>query len=559
MTRILLIGGCLLLAAGPAAAAQPNEVVRLDFTATGPAAPDTAVTVTVTSPAGGVTKVPGFWAGGTRFGCNVRPDRPGEFAYTVATVPPVPGVNGAAGRLAVSPARTPPTNPLLTHGPVRVAPSKTYLEHADGTPFFFLADTCWTGPAFGTAADWQVYLKDRAAKRFSAVQFNMASPWRVAPADADGHPSYTLAGGKLTIDPAFYARVEARMRETLDAGLLPVPVLCWAHKAGDAGVDLTETQVTQLVNYELDRFAAFPAVWILAGDSQYTKDSAARWKRIGRAVFENRPGLVVTTHPTGTNWPWADWAGETWLTALGYQSGHGDGPKSWDWVTAGPPAKYGRQATPDRPAINLEPPYEAHKAYQSGVPHSAYNVRRAVYWSLLVGPPAGVTYGGHGVWSWHTRAGYGPTDHESTGVAPVWRDGLKLPGAAQMKVVRDVFESVPWPELRPAPELLKARPGAADPAKFIAAAATPARDAFVIYIPGGQLGLDQLAEAVEGPDGQRVLTVVDPATGRKVESTLAKMLVGLAATGGLDGKADGDLLVVYNGRAEAGPKGKGKK
>ena len=120
-----------------------------------------------------------------------------------------------------------------------------------------------------------------------------------------------------------------------------------------------------------------------------------------------------------------------------------------------------------------------------------------------------------------------------------------------MGVARTAFERVPWPELRPAPQLLKQQPGTADPAKYIAAAATPAGDAFVIYIPGRQLGLDNLTEAVEGPDGNRVLTFLDPATGAAVESSLAKMLIGLAATGGLEGKDDGDLLVVYNGRAAA--------
>ena len=56
---------------------------------------------------------------------------------------------------------------------MRVADSGTYLEHADGTPFFFLADTVWTGPALSTPEDWQLYLADRKQKGFTAIQFNM--------------------------------------------------------------------------------------------------------------------------------------------------------------------------------------------------------------------------------------------------------------------------------------------------------------------------------------------------------------------------------------------------
>ena len=41
-----------------------------------------------------------------------------------------------------------------------------------------------------------------------------------------------------------------------------------------------------------------------------------------RAVFQDHPGLLVTTHPTGMNFPWKGWEDEKWLTVLGYQSGH---------------------------------------------------------------------------------------------------------------------------------------------------------------------------------------------------------------------------------------------
>src|SRR4051794_26191870 len=81
--------------------------------------------------------------------------------------------------------------PFEKHGRIRVAKAGTYLEHADGTPFFFLADTCWTGPALSTEKDWQTYLDDRKKKGFTAIQFNIVSPWRTAPTDAEGNVSYS--------------------------------------------------------------------------------------------------------------------------------------------------------------------------------------------------------------------------------------------------------------------------------------------------------------------------------------------------------------------------------
>lgn len=377
-------------------------------------------------------------------------------------------------------------SPFEKHGRLRVARSGTYLEHADGTPFFVLADTCWTGPALSSEADWAVYLADRKKKGFTAIQFNMVSPWRCAPTDAEGHPSYTIRDGKLIPDEAFYRRLDARLKAINDAGLLAVPVLCWAHKKGDAGKELTEPQILDLVKFEVERYKNAHVLWILAGDNQYTTDTDM-WKRIGRAVFGTEHPNPVTTHPTGENFPWRNWESESWLTVLGYQSGHGDSAKTWEWLLHGPPARYGQRKEFTRPIINLEPPYEGHNGYTSKQPHSDTSTRRAVYWSLLVHPPAGVTYGGHGVWSWHDRPGKGPIDHESSGVAKVWREALDLPGATQMGYVRKFFEAIPWTTLRPDPDFLRQDRTKTDPLKTVVAATGQdgGQPFHVIYFPPG--------------------------------------------------------------------------
>lgn len=374
-------------------------------------------------------------------------------------------------------------NPFVAHGKLRIAKSGTHLEHADGTPFFFLADTAWTGPALSTEAEWKLYLADRKKKGFTAVQFNCVSPWRTAPADLEGRTSYEIKDGNLVPNEEFYKRLDARLKAINDSGLLAVPVLVWAHKKGDAGFDLTEEQVITLVKFELARYKDAHALFILAGDARYNATDADKWKRVGRAAFKDHPDLLVTTHPTGMNFPWKDWEDEKWLNVLGYQSGHGDDANTVKWIHSGPPAEYGVRKTFTRPLINLEPPYEGHNGYQSKKPHSAYSVRRAVYASLLAAPVAGFTYGGHGVWSWHAKPGEEPTDHKGTGIAPVWKDALALPGAEQVGHVRKLFESLPWATLRPAPGVVKQDGDKPDPVTFVSAAVTGDGSTYVVYFP----------------------------------------------------------------------------
>jgi len=368
---------------------------------------------------------------------------------------------------------------------LKIRPGATYLETTDGKPFFWLGDTVWSGPAAASLEDWHTFLKHRQSQHFSVIQFNAVCPWRVNPTDADGQAAYT---GKdpIQINERYFARLDRYFDAIEQHGLVAAPVLIWAHRAGDAGVELSEPDLIRLAKFQVERYRKRAVAWILAGDNRYTPDESARWQRVGRAVFADHPDAVVTTHPTGVNWPWDShkWRDEKWLSFLGYQSGHGDGNQAYAWLHSGPPAKSWSLA-PAKPILNLEPPYEDHLAYQSRKPHSAYSVRRACYWSLLVTPPAGLTYGGHGIWSWETVSGKTPADHSGSGPAKAWPDAMKLPGSTQVGLMADMFRSLDWWKLRPAQALLAGQFDANDPAKFVAVAGSEPAQTVVAYLPVG--------------------------------------------------------------------------
>jgi Protein of unknown function (DUF4038)/Domain of unknown function (DUF5060)/Putative collagen-binding domain of a collagenase len=447
---------------------------------------DADFAVTFVAPSGRCHTVDGFWDGGTTWRARFAPDEVGEWAFTTTCADA-----GDAGLHAHSGTFTCGEPEAATrfdwHGPVRVADDQRHLAHADGTPFFWLADTAWNGPLRSTAPEWDEYLGERVRQGFSAVQW-VGTHWLAAP-DGDRDGQRAFAGHEqIAVNPAFYGRLDARLDALNQVGLLGAPVLLWAAEwsapavnATNPGFTLPEDQAIMLTRYMVARWGAHQVVWILNGDGDYRGPKAERWRRIGRAVFGGHAHAPVVLHPNGMNIPTDEFRDETWLDIVGYQSGHGDDGSTLRWLCEGPPAQDWK-LDPPRPFINLEPPYENHLGYQSRRPHSPFSVRRALYWSLLVAPTAGVTYGGHGVWGWDDGSGP-PVAHPNTGTPLPWRDALRMPAAEQIAHITRLFGSIDWWRLRPAPELLADQPGDVDPSRFVAAARSAAGDLALIYVP----------------------------------------------------------------------------
>lgn len=440
--------------------------------------------ITFTSPSKTAVTVRGFWDGDRVWRVRFSPGETGAWTYTTRATPERDrGLHNRRGTFRVV-ANTGATR-FDRHGPVGVSSRRTFLAHADGTPFFWLADTAWNGALLSTDPDWRLYLDTRARQGFTAVQW-VATQWRAAPrGDLRGEPAFT-GNERIAINPAFFQRLDEKLVAVNRRGLLAVPVLMWAIGSGsnpavNPGFALPEHQAVRLAEYMIARWQAYDVAWILPGDGDYRGERAAKWTRIGRDVFGGRPHAPVLLHPGGLHWVLQEFLNEPWLDIHGYQSGHGDDDRTLRWMTEGPPAT-DWTIEPRRPFINLEPPYEHHLAYQSRQPIPAAHVRRAIYWSLLNAPVAGTSYGGHGVWGWDdgTRP---PTDHPNSGTPLPWKDAIVMPGAEQMAHVAALFTSIDYWRLRPARDALAEQPGAATPARFIAVASSPEKDLLVAYAP----------------------------------------------------------------------------
>lgn len=442
----------LLCALAPAAGAQVHRHGRFEQPLA--AARDTPdplaeeIAVEFTAPGGARSEVLAFWDGGRDWKVRFSPERTGTWRWRVKA----PGFEPASGSFRVTAYQGP--NELYRRGAPRVAGNGRHFTHADGKPWFWLSCTGWNAALLSSREEWERYVADRAAKRFTAVQFVMTQ-WRAGRKDERGQVAFTTDGG-LKVNPAFFRRMDEKFNSLNERGLVAAPVLLWALTSKDRespGETLSPEDAIRLARYMVARYGAHHTIWILGGDGEYRGAQAARWKAIGRAVFPaGRPHRPVTLHPRGMNDPWPEYKDEPWVGFFMYQSGHGSDARKWRWNATQGPAS-GWKLDPPHPVVDGEPNYEGHLSYQAQKVIDDYAVRRAAYYSLLGAPPAGVTYGAHGIWFWSRKAEV-PLDHPRSGVALPWQQCLDYPGAKQMKILRDHFDRMEWWKLRPDRTLL---------------------------------------------------------------------------------------------------------
>jgi hypothetical protein len=441
---------------------------------------DVQLKAVFTSPADEQYEVDGFWDGGNDWNIRFLPDLAGKWTFHITCSDEENrGLHNLTGAFRC----TAPLggNAFSQHGPIRVSRDRTHFVHEDSTPFFWMADTAWNGPLKSNEFDWKHYLSERKRQGFTAVQW-VATSWRGASdGDVEGNKAFD-GREKISINPEFFQRLDRRVEAINNAGLLSVPVLLWAIRGDEnPGNLLPDDQAVLLARYMVARWGATYGAWFLGGDGDYSGTRAARWRTLGQAVFGDGRHFPVFMHPKGKSWVFEEFRDEKWMTTLGYQSGHDVNDATNNWIHHGPASRDWAKL-PHRPVINIEPAYEGQNSYSKKQPITAYEVRRALYWSLLSTPTAGVSYGAAGVWGWD--AGDAPTPgHPNAGTPPAWRDALNFDAGEQVAHLSALFQSIEFQKLRPDSGVLAEQPG--DEALSEYAAATSSGDGrlVVVYTP----------------------------------------------------------------------------
>lgn len=548
----VLLGGCATMTSNSTAVAgQRWEAALTSARAYDNPFRDVAVEVVYTGPEGRSFRTSGFWDGGATFRIRAAFPTPGRWSWrTAATDAANAGLHDVTGTVDVAPYTGP--NPLYRHGSLRVSANRRHLEHADGTPFLYLADTAWLAPQYATVEDWRDYVDDRAAKHFTVIQIASAADWDRGEADprnalkADfrnvhGAIPFTLTDGRTPArnslvqwNPDFWRHVDALVEEANRRGLV-VFVNGVMNPAGNA----TEGAAPAFARALAGRLAGNHVLLAPNFDSNpWRTGEVADFDSVGSVLQEFSPNLVIT-HPNTAFDPVENAHGYAWLDVSGVQSGHNGGRRDAVFARAREWTRRAYDLTPTKPVINLEALYDASASGSSVGKYTgtAKDARATAYLSVLNGS-AGYGYGAFGIWNW-----------EPAPERPYhWRVAMDYASSRQLGHFAQLLRRVSWWRLEPRSEAILNQPGEPTPEwrqKVMAFALADDRRTGVAYLPaGGSIELDLGVFA--GPVTQ--VTWFDPVTGEEVEEPVASPRVGPTVLTAPETLGD-DAVLVLRSRA----------
>ncbi|MDP6779165.1 MAG: DUF4038 domain-containing protein [Candidatus Latescibacteria bacterium] len=477
---------------------------------------DVELDVIVTGPDGGEQRVPAFWSGDRSWRVRYASPREGTHRWrTVCSDASDSGLHGGEGKFEVAPYEG--ANPLLRRGPLSVSANRRYLEHNDGTPFYWLGDTWWMGlcSRLSWPGDFRTLTQDRVDKGFSVIQI-VAGPYPDMPAfdkrnvNEAGQP---WEDEYARVNPAYYDMADLRIHHLVEQGLVPCILGCWGYYLLWMGVDKMKQHWRNLVA----RYGAYPVVWCLAGEGSMPyylrkptefagEDEAAQrrgWTEVAAYVRGIDPyHHPLTIHPNNTARNVVE--DDSVLDIDMLQTGHGDRGSIPNTIRR---VAEGIAASPTLPVINGEVCYE-------GIGEACrQEVQRFMFWLCMLSGACGFTYGANGIWQVNRKeAPFGPSPAGRIWGNTPWDEAARLPGSTHVGLGRKLLERYPWWRFEPHSEWVD-RPATQERMYGAYVGGIP-REVRMAFLPSGLWGIT--LKGLE-KDIQYRAYLYDPVTGEDRE------------------------------------------
>lgn len=344
---------------------------------------------------------------------------------------------------------------------LKVSDNKRFLVKSDGSPFFYMGDTAWELLHRLNRIEAYTYLSNRASKGFNVVQC-------VVLGEVNGlvEPN---ANGDLPLndlDPTkpnekYFEHVDDIVNLANSMGVYMAMLPTWgawvmkeSHPLFTPHQIFNEQNAYTYGKFIGDRYKNNPGIiWVLGGDRDATGYEKV-WEAMAKGLRQGDGGShLITYHPRGQMSSSVFWQNAAWLDFNLIQSGHASrNVNSYDFISN----DYNLQ--PIKPTFDGETNYEDHPVsfYPSNGWFGDYDVRVSSYFSVFAGG-FGITYGCNNIWQMNT--GKNPIVY----ARKTWKESLDLPGAYQMRHLKNLIESRPFLTRIPDQEVLMATQNALVP------------------------------------------------------------------------------------------------
>lgn len=371
---------------------------------------------------------------------------------------------------------------------LKVSENGRFLVQADGTPFFYLADTAWELFHRCNREQAELYLSKRASQGFNVVQ-------AVALAELDGLHTPNSYGELPLIDDdpsqpnePYFEHVDYIIRFAERQGIYIALLPSWGDKLNKKGWGVGPEVLDQQNAFALGKWLGNRykdqknIIWVIGGDRNPRENSqdVAVWNQMAQGVIAgvgNAKDALMTFHPQPTDAGGSsNWFHEQgWLDFNMHQTGHCPNRGTYKLI------EHDYALSPTKPVLDGEPLYEDHpncfNLKEQGY-SVARDIRRIMYQNVFAGA-MGQTYGCHDVWQM-----YSPNRTPINHPPRPWTEALDLPMANQVKHLQNLMLSRPYLSRVPAQEMIVGEE------VDYTAQAIATRDATgtyaMVYIPTGQ-------------------------------------------------------------------------
>lgn len=314
---------------------------------------------------------------------------------------------------------------------------------------FVLADTCWSAFTNIREDDWEYYLNYRKDQGFNTIYVNLLQQWDASSSKLDIHP-FEVTDGEFNFskrNEAYFDRVERMISMAHERGITIGLVLLWVNYLPNTWASkirkmpiFPKNRVAEYVEYAVNRYNKYHPFYIVSGDTDFPDDEVIDYYDIAMKKIKSLDkNAIVTLHIRGRESDLPDkLKNSPYLDFYMYQSGHNTQYRDYAYKLA----EIFTSMDPQKPVMNAEPCYE-----MMGFSRNVYgrftreDVRKAAWQSVFSGATLGITYGAHGIWSWHdATAVFDSTIGEAFSTPYDWHDALRFEGANDYAYLKEFVQ-----------------------------------------------------------------------------------------------------------------------